>query len=179
MKGKHKYLFVVVDHFTKFVQIFPTKNKLGRSAADLLLNKYLLDFGFPNQIYTTRERNLTINCLRDCLWNFWDKLSKTTPYHPMGNGLWERMNQTLLNMLKTLPENFKNHWKSHIKTWHLHRITPKIKLQASQPFFFYLDDMDDYPWMISFWFARNKIQKKLPRIHRKLAKCNFSATYTS
>ena len=39
-----------MDHFTKFVQAFPTKNKLGRSAADLLLKKYFLDFGFPNRI---------------------------------------------------------------------------------------------------------------------------------
>ena len=37
------------------------------------------------------------------------KPSKTTAY------TCKRMNQTLLNMLKTLAENFKNVWKSQIK----------------------------------------------------------------
>ena len=39
-KGGYEYLLVAVHHFSKFVQAFPTKNKSGRAAADLLFNKY-------------------------------------------------------------------------------------------------------------------------------------------
>ena len=46
----YEYLLIVVDHFSKFLQAFPTKNKSGRAAADLLVNKYFLDFGFPKRI---------------------------------------------------------------------------------------------------------------------------------
>ena len=49
-KGRYEYLLVVVDHFSKFVQAFPTKNKSGRAATDLLFNKYFLDFGFLKRI---------------------------------------------------------------------------------------------------------------------------------
>ena len=49
-KGNYEYLLVVVDHFTKFAQIFPTKDKSESSAADTLFNKYFLDFRFPKQI---------------------------------------------------------------------------------------------------------------------------------
>ena len=37
-----------------------------------------------------------------------------TPYHPMGDGQMERMNRTILNMLKTLGENEKHNWKNHL-----------------------------------------------------------------
>ena len=38
----------------------------------------------------------------------------TTPYHPQKNGLTERMNQTVLSMLRTLPEKYKSSRKNHL-----------------------------------------------------------------
>ena len=40
--------------------------------------------------------------------------SRTTPYHPMGNGMTERFNQTLLNMSGTLEDRQKEDWKSFV-----------------------------------------------------------------
>ena len=39
--------------------------------------------------------------------------TRTTPYHPMGNGMIERFNHTLLNMLVTLEDHQKDYWKVH------------------------------------------------------------------
>ena len=46
----YKYLLVVVDHFSKYAQTFPTKNKSCRVAAEILFNKYFLDYSFPQRI---------------------------------------------------------------------------------------------------------------------------------
>ena len=110
-KGGYKYLLVVVGHFTKFAQTFLTKNKSGRSATDMLFNKYFLDFGLP-QDQGKEFDNKWFKRLSDIMAI---KPSRTTPYHTVENRLCERMNLTLSNMLKFLPTNFKIDLKSHIK----------------------------------------------------------------
>ena len=53
-------LLVVVGYFRKFVQAFPTKNKSGKAAADLLFNKYFLSFGFPKGILPDHGKELDV-----------------------------------------------------------------------------------------------------------------------
>ncbi|KAL0147456.1 hypothetical protein M9458_057241 [Cirrhinus mrigala] len=42
--------------------------------------------------------------------------SRTTPYHPMGNGACERMNRTVGNMIRALPAKTKQKWPQVLKS---------------------------------------------------------------
>ena len=113
-KGGYEYVLVCCDHFTKFVQLYPTRKKSGLEAADKIYNELILKYGLCNRIHNDQGKEFN-NQLFDRLHQLSGTTrSRTTPYHPQGNGLTERMNRTLINMLKTLGEKEKSDWAKHL-----------------------------------------------------------------
>ena len=105
----------MVDHFTRYIQLYATKNKSGMAAADKIFNDFILRYGFPERIHHDQGREFN-NSLFNRLHKLTDiDASNTTPYHPQGNGQTERMNRTIQAMLKTLEEQEKEKWPKHLQ----------------------------------------------------------------
>ena len=113
-KGGYEYAMVVTDHFTRFCQVYATTTKSTKAAADRLFNQFILLYGYPERIHHDQGGEFTSKLFKELHRLTGIKSSKTTPYHPQGNGQTERFNRTLCNMLKALPEKAKRDWKKEL-----------------------------------------------------------------
>ncbi|KAK3105167.1 hypothetical protein FSP39_018592 [Pinctada imbricata] len=113
-KGGYQYILVITDHFTKYALAVPTKNTTAKTTADAFFNHFIIHYGFPKRVHSDQGANFESKIVKELCTITGIEKSRTTPYHPMGNGLTERFNRTLLSMLGTLKPDQKRDWKSHI-----------------------------------------------------------------
>ena len=112
--GRFQYLLLVTDHFTRYFQVYPTRNKEAKTSAEKLFNDYILRFGMPDKIIHDQGREFENKSFQQLSKSCNIKRLRTTPYHPQCNGQVERMNQSIIAMLKTLESTEKRSWKDHI-----------------------------------------------------------------
>ena len=134
-QGNFEYAMVIIDHFTKFVQIHATRNKFGTTAADQIFNKFILKYGFPKRIHHDQGGEFENELFARLHQLTGIDRSRTTPYHPSGNGQTERMNKTLINMLRALEEKEKKQWKSHVDKLAFAYNVTEHKTTGYSPFF--------------------------------------------
>ena len=134
-KGGYQNILVITDHFTRYAQAIPTKNSTARTTAEVIFNSFIVHYGIPLKIHTDQGPQFESSIIKELCSIMGIDKSRTTPYHPMGNGACERFNRTLLKMLSSLENSQKSDWKSYIAPIvHAYNCT-KQETTGQSPFF--------------------------------------------
>jgi len=106
----NKYLLVIVDRFTKWVEAFPLRNIRAKTVAEIFVNQFVSRHGVPSEI-PTEGKNFESKLFSELteLLGIKIKKTRTTPLHPQSDGQVERQHQTISNYLsKYILENQKD-----------------------------------------------------------------------
>eukprot|EP00731_Ephydatia_muelleri_P017386 Em0010g484a len=90
---------LVGDYFTRWKEAYPMKDMEAQTVACILVNEFICRLGVPDTIHTDQGRNFESKLIKELCQMLGIKKTRTTPYHPQSDGMVERFNRTLLNML--------------------------------------------------------------------------------
>ena len=97
----NQYVLVVQDYFSKWPFARGLADQKAERIVQVLKDDIFSLVGPPRKLHSDQGRNFESTILADLCEAFGVKKSRTTPYHPMGDGLVERMNRSLLSLMRS------------------------------------------------------------------------------
>ena len=91
----NKYILIVADYFTKWVEAYPLPNQEAPTVAEVLVKEYVCCFGVPLLLHSDQGRNFESAVFQGMCQLLGIRKTRTTPYHPQSDGMVERFNRTL------------------------------------------------------------------------------------
>ena len=110
----NQYLLVIQDYFSKWPFAIPLPDQKAERIVRVLKDQVFTLVGPPQKLHSDQGRNFESHIMSELCKAFGVTKSHTTPYHPMGDGLVERLNRSLLYLLRTLVEK-ESDWEEHVQ----------------------------------------------------------------
>ena len=108
--SRRKYIVIFMDRLTRWPEAFPTTNQKAKTIATLLVTEIIPRYGVPRTLLSDQGSNfLSTLCKKVYKLMNIHKL-QTSAYFPSANGLVERFNHTIIDMLSMYTKEKQNDW---------------------------------------------------------------------
>ena len=108
------YIMVVEDYFSKWVEAYCLTEHTAQAVADKLLTQWICRFGVPSSIHSDQGGEFDSNLFHHLSQELGSLKTMTMPYHPQGDGMVERQNRTIIQMLSCYANDCHDDWSDHL-----------------------------------------------------------------
>ena len=118
-------ILVAVDYFTKWAEAYALPNEGAATCMTALYQNLFSRFGLPTQLHSDQGRNFESNLVSELTKLTGIRRTRTTPFHPRSDGQTERMNRTILAMLRATAQEMPEDWPDKLPMiMSAYRMTP-------------------------------------------------------
>ena len=110
----NRYILTAQCSFTKWVEAFPIPNQRATTCAKVLVRNWICRFGVPDSIHSDQGRNFESKVFEEICHLLQMKKTRSTAYHPEGNGQVENIHKTLKSMLQSGAEDNPKSWDENL-----------------------------------------------------------------
>ena len=128
----NKYLLVVTDYFSKWMEAYALPNIEAATVTCRFVEQFICRFGVPSEIHTDQGSQFESELFTKTCEYLGIQKTRTSGYHPMSNGLVERLNRTLEHMLSMFVNSHQNDWDTYLPMLTMaYRATPHSSTHVS------------------------------------------------
>ncbi|UYV72042.1 hypothetical protein LAZ67_9001620, partial [Cordylochernes scorpioides] len=109
-KNRKKWIIVLTDYYTRYAETRAVSEATVKEVSKFLVEDIFLRHGAPQYLISDRGSQFTSNLMKEVVKTCKIKHCFTTSYHPQTNGLTERLNRTLINMLSMYVNTDQKNW---------------------------------------------------------------------
>ena len=114
-EGSLRYVLVIIDHFSKWVELIPTYTQEAKEVAQAFYDKIICRHGCPRRFLTDQGPCFKSNLIESLCSLFQIRKIYSSTYFPQGDGVAERFMRSLNNSLAILSRHHPYEWHKYIQ----------------------------------------------------------------
>ena len=130
----NRYILVIQDYFSKWVEIFPIPDKNGKTIAVILNDEIFCRYASCCEILTDKGLEFENQHVKQVLDAWGVKKSRTSGYAPWSNGMLERSNRVLKNLLRQNVQSTPQRWDERLPQMRLTMNTVQHSTTGKTPY---------------------------------------------
>jgi len=110
----NRYILVFIDNFSRYCELVPVPDKSAHTIARAFYNNIICRYQSPQQLSSDNGTEFCNKILSQLCSLMNVKKVNILPYRPQANGITERLNKTILNLMRTMITDHDDDWDLYL-----------------------------------------------------------------